>query len=92
MKILIREKAAGDLEGIFHWIAKDNPSAAAEVVRRIRRRIGRLAVSGLAHIGRPGLIAGTRELVEVPYIIVYEVHDDREEIVVLAVFHGAQSR
>jgi toxin ParE1/3/4 len=92
MKIVIREKAADDLEGIFHWIAKDNPNAAIEVLRRIRRRVGRLAVSGLAHIGRPGLIAGTRELVEAPYIIVYEVHDDRDEIVVLAIFHGAQGR
>jgi plasmid stabilization system protein ParE len=27
-----------------------------------------------------------------PYIIVYEVHKKRDEIVVLAVFHGAMNR
>ena len=42
--------------------------------------------------GRPGLIEGTRELVEAPYIIVYRVDNEREEIVVLAIFHGAQNR
>lgn len=47
---------------------------------------------GLAHMGRPGSAAGTRELVEAPYIIVYEVREDRDELVVLAVYHGAQSR
>jgi hypothetical protein len=27
-----------------------------------------------------------------PYIIVYEVHKDRDELVVLGIFHGAQKR
>jgi plasmid stabilization system protein ParE len=35
---------------------------------------------------------GTHELVEAPYIIVYEVHEERDEIVVLSIFHGAQDR
>lgn len=43
-------------------------------------------------MGRPGTLPGTRELIEYPYIIVYEVHDDRGEIVVLAVVHGAQDK
>ena len=43
-------------------------------------------------MGRPGLEPGTRELVEPPYVIVYEVHDDLDEVIVLAVFHGAQDR
>jgi len=29
MKIIVREKAADDIDGIFAWIAKDNPLAAA---------------------------------------------------------------
>jgi plasmid stabilization system protein ParE len=32
------------------------------------------------------------ELIERPYIIVYEVREQRPEIVVLAVFHGARRR
>ena len=43
-------------------------------------------------MGRPGLVEGTRELVEPPYIVVYAVQQDRDEIVVLAIFHGAQKR
>jgi toxin ParE1/3/4 len=92
MNVVVRARATEDLVGIFTWIARDNPLAAAEVVRRIRRRIGRLTAPGLMHMGRPGRVAGTRELVEAPYIIVYEVQEDRDGLVVLAVFHGAQSR
>ena len=62
------------------------------MVERIRVRIERLAFQGLSHIGRPGLVKGTRELVEPPYIIVYEVHDETDEIEVLAVIHSARSR
>lgn len=92
MNVVIRAKAADDLTRIFTWIAHDNPPAAVETVRRIRQRIGRLGTPGLAHMGRPGRVAGTRELIEAPYIIVYEVHEDRDELVVLAILHGAQNR
>ena len=92
MKIVVRAKADEDLDGIFTWIAKDSPRAAIAVIRRIRQRIGRLAIPGLENMGRPGLDPGTRELVEPPYIVVYEVHDARDEIEVLAIFHGAQDR
>jgi toxin ParE1/3/4 len=43
-------------------------------------------------MGRPGVVLGTRELFEAPYVIVYEVHEDRDEIVVLAIIHGARDR
>jgi len=41
---------------------------------------------------RIGRDPGTRELVVGPYIIVYEVHRDHDELSVLAIFHGAQDR
>jgi toxin ParE1/3/4 len=92
MKVVIHETAAADLDGIFDWISKDSPRAAAEVIRRIRARINRLAIAGLSHIGRPGLIEGTRELVEPPYIIVYSTDEAADQIVVLAIVHGARNR
>lgn len=92
MKVIVRARAADDLIDIFHFIAAENPQAAADVVRRIRQRIHRLAAPGLAHMGRPGRVVGTRELVEAPYLIVYEVQEDRDELVVLGIFHGAQNR
>jgi addiction module RelE/StbE family toxin len=92
MKVIIHEAVENDLDRIFAWIAKDNPSAAADVVSRIRERIRRLELDVLAHMGRPGLVEGTRELVENPYIIVYKVFDERREILVLSIVHGAQDR
>ena len=52
----------------------------------------RLELPELAHMGRPGFVEGTRELLEWPYFIVYKVLEDREEIVVLSVVHGARDR
>lgn len=92
MKVRIRAKAAQDLAGLYAWIAKDDLEAAQTMVRRIRIRIEQLTTPGLAHIGRPGRDEGTRELIEYPYIIVYEVHTRRKEIAVLAMFHEAQDR
>ncbi len=92
MKVVVREAAARDLDDIFDWIFQDSPKAAVEIVRRIRARIERLAIPGLSHIGRPGLIVGTRELVEGPYIVVYEVEELADELTVLAIVHGARDR
>src|SRR5260370_37890828 len=76
----------------FSWIAKDNRRAAEKIVARIFDKAERLAIAGLVHMGRPGLDPGTRELIEYPYVIVYEVHEDRGDIVVLSVVHGARDR
>jgi len=46
MKIVVRAKADQDLDGIFAWIAKDNPRAAIDVIRRLRNRIGTLVAFG----------------------------------------------
>ncbi len=92
MKVVLHRDAENDLERIFTWIAEDNPSAASRMVARIRDRISLLELDSLAHMGRPGTVPGTRELIEYPYIIVYRVDDERREITVIAIFHGAQNR
>ena len=43
-------------------------------------------------MGRPSLVEGTRELLEASYIIVYTVDEPADEIVVLAIVHGARDR
>ena len=45
-------------------------------------------------MGRDGRDLGTREWVvpQLPYIVVYEVDTARGEVIVTAVFHGAQNR
>jgi toxin ParE1/3/4 len=91
MRVVFDDEALDDLRRIFNWIAKDNPKAADALIARIFDRAEQLAAAELSHMGRPGLVEGTRELVEAPYIIVYKVFDDGK-IVILTVSHGARDR
>jgi len=92
MKITFEPAARDELNHIFGWIAKDNKRAADELIARIEEKVMRLATPELAHMGRPGLIEDTRELIEWPYIIVYKIHDDLGEIVIVSVVHRARNR
>lgn len=92
MRLIFEEEALDDLQGIFNWIAKDNPRAATRLIGRIFHKLELLLTPGFARMGRIGLDPGSYELVEHPYIIVYEVREQRDEIVVLAIFHGARNR
>jgi toxin ParE1/3/4 len=92
MRVTFDPAARDELDDIFQWIAKDSPRAAHELIARIEAKVMRLELPELAHMGRPGFVEGTRELLEWPYIIVYKVLEDREEIVVLSVMHGARDR
>jgi toxin ParE1/3/4 len=76
------------LEAIGDDIAAENPTAAEWTVRRIRERVDELADQ--PHLGRPGRIADTRELVVpgTPFIVPYRVRHERVEV--LSVFHGAR--
>ncbi len=93
MKVIIRESAFLDLERIYAWIAQDSPRNANSVIRRIDEAIeDKLAF--FPYMGRPGRAPGTREWVVhgLPYVIVYQVDELLDELTVLAIFHGAQSR
>ena len=70
---------------------RQSPCGGAVDWKNLRQNRNRLEPE-LTYMGRLGLNPGTRELIEKPYIIVYEVHEDRGEIVVLAIVHGAQKR
>jgi plasmid stabilization system protein ParE len=92
MKVTVREAAEDDLDQLADWIATNNLRAARDMVARIRDQINLLEVDGLEHRGRPGLVAGTREVIEHPYIIVYRVDEERREVTVLSIVHGAKDR
>jgi toxin ParE1/3/4 len=76
------------LEAIGDYIGAEDPAAAERTVRRIRERVD--ALGDHPHMGRPGRIADTRELVVpgTPFIVPYRVRDERVEV--LSVFHGAR--
>lgn len=82
-------RAVGHLRALRAYIAQNNPEAAADIASALLTAVARLAE--LPNLGRPGRLAGTRELV-VPgtrYIVAYRVRTRRLEI--LAVFHGRQT-
>jgi len=92
MNIVFDEDALLDLRRLHGFISKDNPRAADNLITRIFDKIEYLREPELTYMGRPGLDPGTHELIEHPCIIVYEVHEERGEIVILGVVHGAQRR
>ena len=80
MRVTFDPAASDELDRIFAWIANDNPRAAFEIISRIEAKVMRLEVPELVNMGRAGLVDGTRELLEWPYIIVYQVYEERDEI------------
>ena len=92
MRVTFDPAASDELDRAFEWIAKDNRRAAYELIARIEAKVSNLAAPELTYMGRPGLVEGTRELLEWPYIIVYKVYEELAEIVIVSVVHGAQDR
>jgi toxin ParE1/3/4 len=95
MRLVIRDEAAHDLEQIFEWISKDSPTAAADVIRGLRERMNTILVRETVNMGRKGPAPSTRELVEPPYVIVYQIpvtDDDPDVVTILSVVHGARDR
>jgi addiction module RelE/StbE family toxin len=92
VKLVFDELALADLESIFNWIAHDNPNAAKAVVDRLFASTEHLAT--FPQMGHAGRDEGTYEWVvpQLPYIVVYEVHPERDAVIVVAVVHGARDR
>ncbi len=88
MSIVWSPRAIEHVAHLREYIARDNPKAANRIARVLLEPVERLAK--LPNLGRPGRVAGTRELViaGTPYIIPYRLRGDRLEIV--AVFHARQ--
>ena len=61
MRVRWTDPAQTDFLEILGYIARDNPAAAQRVGRRLLSAIDALAAQ--PRVGRPGRVAGTRELV-----------------------------
>ena len=92
MRVVIDEVAVGDLERIGAWIATEDPRAARDTLNAILGAIDRLET--FPHMGPRGRAANTYErlVAGTPYIIVYELQHQPTALIVVAIFHGSQSR
>jgi toxin ParE1/3/4 len=88
LKLVWARYALADRDDIFSYVEAENPRAAAEIDERIVSAARRLIE--FPESGRPGRIAGTRELVipRSPYIAAYVATADRVRI--LRGLHGAR--
>ena len=88
MRIDWTAPARADLLGIVDHVLQHNPRAAASLEERISGAVAALAEHPAR--GRPGRVAGTRELViaGTPYIVPYRIR--RDAVQVLRVLHGAR--
>ena len=88
MRVRWLRVALANLEAEADYIAEDNRAAAGRVVQKMFRAANLLKKNPA--IGRPGRVAGTRELVVAgtPYILPYRVRGEVVEI--LRVFHAAR--
>jgi len=92
MRLRYTVEARSHIKAIYDYLAERNPTAALEIASRIRAAAELL--QDFPRIGRAGIDPGTAEWVVrgSPYVIVYELDLDHDELVILAVFHGSRSR
>ena len=87
MRLFWTSIALQDRRSIYDHIEAANPSAALALDTKFSDRASRL--SRHPKLGRPGRVAGTRELVvHRNYIMIYDVMDDA--VRVLRVLHAAR--
>ena len=87
MKVFWTPEAEQDRDSIWLHIAADNPRAAARMDELFSDAAARLADH--PKLGRPGKIAGTRELIpHESYRLVYELAD--ETVWVLTLVHTSR--
>ena len=86
MQVRWTAPASQDLQRITRRIRRDNPTAARQVAKTLYD--GAMSLGAMPNRGRIGRIAGTRELVSAPFIIVYRI--EAEIVEILSIYHSAQ--
>lgn len=88
MRLAIAQAVDFDIATILEFVSTSDPQQGRKTVLAIQHAAQKLA--GFPHIGRPGRILGTRELIltDYPYILVYTA--DENTVTVVAVLHAAR--
>lgn len=90
MSVVFSPDAVSDLTAIRGYIGERNAVAASRIAIQIVAACDRLEY--LPERGRPGVVAGTREITTVwPYVIVYRVAGGGG-VEIIRIWHGAQDR
>lgn len=89
MTIRWSDEALKDLQSLHDFVAAENPLAAQKLAMRIVTFV-ETHLPDHPHMGRPGRVNGTRELViaDTAYVVPYRVK--LGVIQVLRVYHGAR--
>ena len=88
MRVVWLRTALRNLHDIAAYIARDNPGAASRIVERLRQAAERLA--RYPNSGRPGRVAGTRELIVPGLSLILPYRVLRRRIEILRVLHAAR--
>jgi toxin ParE1/3/4 len=86
--VIWSSEARGQLLDLDTYLSERSEDAASQMIFRVYSAIGTL--EDFPEVGRPGRVAGTRELVVsgTPYLVMYRIV--KSQIHILAVLHGAQ--
>ena len=89
--VVLSPKAVGDLEAIVRYISLTNPIAARKVGRRLLSKTKDLSQFPFKGQKVPEFDSPEiRQLILVPYRIVYRVEEDKKRISVARFWHSAQ--
>lgn len=89
LQILSTDEAIQDLDDIWDYIAKDNLTAADNLIDQIQRRFSMLAEFPLMGEIQPLLADGTyRRFVDGNYVIYYRPQKDA--ILIVRILHGSR--
>jgi toxin ParE1/3/4 len=84
----LRPKAVEDLDGIWLYIARDNPAAADSFIDQLTERFDALCQNPLLGPACPELTQDLRRFPVFNYVIFYSVEDDA--LIIERVLHGAR--
>ena len=89
LRVVWTRMAVSNLDGVGDYIAKDNPKAAANLLKQIRKSVKLLQAQPF--LGRRTEFEDVRDLVVHPnYIVSYRV--DALTVQILQIWHVAQQR
>ena len=95
MRVTWSPRARGELDAQYHYVARDQPAAAARIAARIVAATDRLAAYplygraapwDLRHRLRELPVAGT------PFVVLYTIDTPADEVIIVRVVHGSQLR